>query len=176
MIFFIGIALLGAVMLAVSAFSGDQDGGGFDGDGDVAHGPSFLSLKTVSLFMVGTGLAGALAASYSGGVTFFASLLAVLGGLALGWVGYAFLKLVYGQQASSLIKTEDLIGLEAQVSIAIPAHGIGQVGCVVNSRRVYHEARSKDEEAIQEGINVFIVDVQGGVVIVERIGQIEAEI
>jgi membrane protein implicated in regulation of membrane protease activity len=176
MIFFIGIAMLGAIMLAISAFAGDHDTSGLDSAGDLAHGPGFFSLKTISLFMVGTGLAGALAATYSGGVTFFASLLAVLSGLFLGWVGYLFLKVVYRQQASSLIKDDDLIGLQAHVSVAIPAQGLGQVSCVVKSKRVYQEARSKSGRAIQEGTTVYISDVQNGVVIVQKIDPREREI
>ena len=173
MVFFLGIAVLGALMLGVSIFAGSDHGDAADcGD----HGPDlgFFNIKTIALFTVGTGSAGALATMYLGGsISLLGSAIGVLGGLGLGVAGYKFLKVVYRQQATSLFSHDDLPGLDARVSVQIPEGGLGQISCEVRSRTVYQEARSRDGTIIDVGASVLITEVEDGVAIVEGWDQIE---
>jgi membrane protein implicated in regulation of membrane protease activity len=172
MTLFIGFALFGALLLAIAAFSGGDDEGALDG-GD-GTSPGILSLKTVSLFLTGFGLAGAIATSLlSPAQALIASVIGVLGGIGFAALGYQLFKLIHNQQATSLFSNDDLVGKQAQISISIPKSGVGQVSCEINSKRVYREARSKDREPINEGESVYIRDIEGGILIVERWGDLD---
>lgn len=172
MTFFLILALLGGLALAVAMFGGDGDDALDSGDGS---SPGVLSLKTVSLFLLGFGLTGAVAIStLPGAGPLVAGIVGGAGGIGFAALGYQILKFVYGQQASSLHSTEDLLGKQAMVSMRIPASGVGQVSCEVNAKRVYMEARSKDDQRFEEGESVYIRDIEGGVLVVERWGELES--
>ena len=165
MFFFVGIAIIGAIMLAISSFVGDGDDDGALEGGD---GPGILGIKTISSFLLGTGMAGAISGASMGiGFELVTAAIGLAGGLLVSTGTYQFLKLVYNQQATSLFSNDDLLGQEALVSIAIPAQGVGQVSCAVKEKRVYREARTKDNTVIAEGSQVYIADIEGGVLIVE---------
>ncbi len=175
MLFFIIAALLGALVLAISVFSGTGDGDHQGLEGGDGEGPGFLNLKSVSLFLMGMGIVGAIATYYMGGVVnFITSVIGVFGGVLFAGAGYQVLKLVYQQQATSLYSLQDLLGRQANVSIAIPKHGVGEVSCEISSQRIYREARSKSQKAIAVGEIVYIEDIEGGVLIVEPWTAIEA--
>ena len=57
-------------------------------------------------------------------------------------VVYQFAKLLYSQQASSEVRMTGLVGQPAEVSVAIPAGGVGQVTLTVGGERTEHIARS----------------------------------
>ena len=166
MFFFVGIAIIGAIMLAISSFIGDgDDDAGLDG----AEGPGILGIKTISAFLLGTGLAGAVSGAYLNvGFQLITAVIGLAGGFVVSGSTYQFLKLVYNQQATSLFSNDDLVGHEALVSIAIPAEGVGQIACEIKEKRVYREARTKDNTAISEGRQVYIAAIEGGIFIVEN--------
>ena len=168
MLVFATIGMVGFFFLIVTAlFGGDHDADhGFEGGHDA--GPSPFSLRIISLFLTGFGATGAIARSYGMGYP-----LSSAAGVATGFVvGFAGLKLVgffMQQQASSTVTDEDLVGTVGQVSVAIPAGGLGQVGLTVKGQRIYPSARAAGDAAIEDGAQVKVVRSAGNQVVVERI-------
>ena len=57
---------------------------------------------------------------------------------------YQFAKILYSQQASSEVQMSRLVGRSAEVTVAIPAGGVGQISLSVAGERTEHVARAKD--------------------------------
>jgi membrane-bound ClpP family serine protease len=74
-----------------------------------------------------------------------------------------------GQQSSSLIEADELLGAVGQVSVGIPEGGVGQINVVVKEKRLYPMARAVSAGAIGEGEQVRIVRSMGNTVFVERL-------
>jgi len=168
---FIVIALVGLLFLVVSALFGDHDA---DHSLETAHEVSFaehpspFSLRVISLFLAAFGSVGAMARLYGAGYT--VSVAAGIGaGLVVGFAGYKLISLFMGQQSSSLIEADELLGAVGQVSIGIPEGGVGQVNVVVKEKRLYPMARAVSAGAIGEGEQVRIVRSMGNTVFVERL-------
>lgn len=165
MLVFAVIGMVGFFFLIVSAlFGGDHD---HDMDHGVDAGPSFLSTRVISLFLTGFGATGAIAQSYGLGYPASAGL-GVLTGLAVGYVGFSLIHFFMRQQVSSTVEEEEMVGLVGQVTVAIPAGGLGQVVLEVKARRVFPSARAAGEVAIEEGTPVKVVRSLGSQVVVER--------
>jgi hypothetical protein len=62
-----------------------------------------------------------------------------------------------------------LVGRTAEVSVAIPANGVGQISISVSGERTEHVARSKDGQAVPRGSDVIITDLRGDSVVVARV-------
>lgn len=168
---FIVIALVGLLFLVVSALFGDHDA---DHSLETAHEVSFaehpspFSLRVISLFLAAFGSVGAMARLYGAGYT--VSVAAGIGaGLVVGYAGYKLISLFMGQQSSSLIEADELLGAVGQVSVGIPEGGVGQVNVVVKEKRLYPMARAVSAGAIGEGEQVRIVRSMGNTVFVERL-------
>ena len=91
-----------------------------------------------------------------------------------GHPGLLFARFLYGQQASSAIVSSDLVGLTAQVSVAIPENGVGQVRCLIGESMVDKIAQSKDGHAIAFNSVVKIDALVGESVIVSPAGGSQA--
>lgn len=167
---FLGIAGVGFVFLLISLLFGelfDHLGGGDFGH-DLDHGgPGFFSTRILSVFVTAFGGFGAVATHYGlsplaasgigfGSGAFFASLI------------YMFARFLYGQQASTEVRSSDLVGQMARVVVAIPASGVGQVRCRLGEELIDKIARSHDQKAIPENTVVRIDEVLGETVIVRR--------
>ena len=119
------------------------------------------------MFLTGFGATGAIGRAY--GLAYLtSSILGVLTGLAVGFAGFKLIGFFMHQQASSSIKGSDLVGLLGEVSVAIPAGGIGQVGLVVRARRHYASARTLSGGALEEGTSIRVLSSTGSQVVVER--------
>ncbi len=170
MLVFVIIGLVGFFFLIVSAlFGGDHDGG-LDHDHDIGHdvGPNPFSLRIISLFLTGFGATGAIGQSYGLGYPVSAAI-GVVSGAIMGYAGYSLIHMFMRQQASSTVSDEDMVGILGQVSVAIPAGGLGQVEVLVRGKRHYPSARALREEAIAEGAQVKVVRCAGNQVVVEKI-------
>jgi hypothetical protein len=175
---FLGIAAVGFLFLAVTWLFGDlfEHDADLDHDFDAGHdiaghehgGPSILSTRVISVFITAFGGGGAIGTSLGWG-TLASSLLGLAGGTALGWVVYMFARFLYSQQASSDISLHDLLGQPAQVTVAIPRSGLGQVQCLVGETRIEKIARSDDGSEIPLNTLVRIEDTQADVVTVRKI-------
>lgn len=160
---FLVISLLFGELFDHADFSGDHDVGG-----DLGHGgPGFFSTRVISVFVMAFGGFGAIGVQY-GLSTLGASLVGAGSGLVFGSIIYGFARFLYSQQASSEVKTADLVGQAARVIIAIPAGGLGQVRCQIGEALVDKIARTQDGQAIPENVGVKIEEVLGETVVVRR--------
>ena len=167
---FIGIAVFGFVFVVASAVFGEL----FEHDGDLGHdvdghegGPSVLSSRILSVFVTAFGGFGAIASYLNYGVG-LSTAVAFGGGLIFGGIIYFFASFLYSQQASSHIRVGDLVGSTAQVSVAIPDNGLGQIRCTIGDSIIEKVARSKDGKAIPANAVVKVEEVVGETVLVSR--------
>jgi membrane protein implicated in regulation of membrane protease activity len=166
---FLGIASIGFLFLLISLVFGEIfEHLGVDADHSFDHsGPSFLSVRGISVFVTAFGGIGAIGIRY-GMSTTGASAAGVGGGMVFAYIIYAFARFLYGQQASSSLSSTDVVGQTARVTVAIPAGGLGQVRCRVGEELVDKIARSRSGEAIAENVSVRVEEVLGETVIVSR--------
>jgi membrane protein implicated in regulation of membrane protease activity len=166
---FLAIAGVGFVFLLVALIFGELfEHIGVDADHSFDHsGPSFLSVRGISVFVTAFGGIGAIGVRY-GLSTTGASLAGVAGGFFFAWIIYMFAKFLYGQQATSSISSTDIVGQNARVTVAIPAGGLGQIRCRIGDELVDRIARSRSGEPIAENAPVRVEEVLGETVIVSR--------
>ncbi len=166
---FLGISAIGFVFLIVSLVFGEL----FDHlDASVDHdwtgeGPAILSSRVLSVFVTAFGGFGAISTQYGLG-TLAASGVGFLGGVCFAALIYAFASFLFRQQASSGIRTAELVGRPARVVVPIPEGGVGQVRCQVGEELMDKIARSRDGSAIADNTSVTIVQVLGDSVVVEK--------
>lgn len=169
---FLGIAAIGFLFLMVSFVFGEVFGhadlAGHDADvhGDV-HGVSFFSTRVLSVFVTAFGGFGAIGVHLHYGIE-IATAIGLVGGIIFGALIYLFASFLYSQQASSDIRVGDLVGRAAQVSVAIPAGGVGQVRCALGESVVEKIARAEDGGSIPAHTSVTILSVLGETVVVRR--------
>jgi membrane protein implicated in regulation of membrane protease activity len=173
---FLAIAAIGFVFLVVSfAFGelfGHGDIGGHDADfhGDVhgdIHGVSVFSTRILSVFITAFGGFGAIGV-HLGYRTEISTAIGLLGGVVFGTLIYLFASFLYSQQASSDIRVSELVGRTAQVTVAIPQNGLGQVRCSLGESIVDKIARTEDGGAVPANTSVTIKSVVGETVLVQR--------
>jgi membrane protein implicated in regulation of membrane protease activity len=166
---FLAIAAFGFVFLIGSSLLGDlTDHGDFSHDAD-GHGggPSLLSSRILSVFITAFGSFGAIGIHLGYGVG-ASTAMGFGGGVLFAGVIYVFVSFLYSQQASSHVRTGDLVGNTAQVSVAIPKGGVGQVRCTLGDTVVEKVARAAKDEEISVNTLVKISTIVGDVVVVER--------
>ena len=168
---FLGIAAIGFLFLIVSfafgeIFGHSDIGGHGDVHGDL-HGVSFFNTRVLSVFITAFGGFGAIAV-HLGYRTEVSTLIGLVGGLIFGGIIYLFARFLFSQQASSDVRTSDLVGRTAQVSVAIPAGGLGQVRCAMGEGVVEKLARTADGSPIVANTTVKIESIVGETVLVRR--------
>lgn len=166
---FLVIAAAGLVFLLISLVFGEVFEH-FDTslDHDLEHGgPSFFSPRVLSVFVTAFGGVGAIATHY-GMSPLPASGMGFVSGIVMSSIVLAFARFLYKQQASSDVRTTDLVGQSARVVISIPAGGIGQVRCRVGEELVDKIARARDGSPVPENAAVRVEEVLGETVIVSR--------
>jgi membrane protein implicated in regulation of membrane protease activity len=166
---FLAISALGFTFLILSLIFGELfEHLDVSVDHDVSgEGPGILSTRVLSVFVTAFGGFGAVATHYGLG-TLGASGVGFLSGLFFAALIYAFATFLYRQQASSGVRTAELIGRHARVVVSIPAGGVGQVRCQIGEELVDKIARARDGSAIPDGTAVTIVEVLGDSAIVTR--------
>ena len=166
---FLAIAGVGFVFLLLSLVFGEifeHLGGGLDHDMDHG-GPGFFSTRTLSAFITAFGAVGAIGIQY-GLSPLVASIVGVIAGFAMASLVYIFARFLYGQQSTSEMRSEDLVGQIGRVVVTIPAGGIGQVRCRMGEELVDKIARARDPESIPEHTAVRVEEVLGETVIVKK--------
>jgi membrane protein implicated in regulation of membrane protease activity len=166
---FLGIAAIGFLFLILSLLFGglfEHFDGGLDHDMDHG-GPGFFSTRVLSVFVLAFGGFGAIATHYGVG-PLPASGIGVVSGVVLAAPIYFFARFLYGQQATSEVKSHDLVGQIARVVVTIPPGGVGQVRCRVGEELVDKIARAQNADPIPEHSSVRVEDVLGETVIVTR--------
>ena len=166
---FLAIAAVGFLFLMISLFFGGMLEH-FDGalDHDLDHGgPGFFSTRVISVFITAFGGFGAIATHYGFG-TLPASLIGALSGVVLATPIYYFARFLYGQQASSDNRAQDLVGLVGRVVIAIPVGGVGQVRCKLARNWSTRSRAAATPHRLPRTTPVVIEEVVGETVVVRR--------
>jgi membrane protein implicated in regulation of membrane protease activity len=161
------------ILLVAGDFSGDHDIGGHDiggheTPGDLGHdggGMSVFSVRVMASFVTAFGVGG-LVARYYGLSHRVSSGVGAVSGVAMAGLVYQFARVLYSQQASSEIRMVGLVGRSAEVSVAIPASGVGQVSLTFGGERSEHIARTADGRALPRGTAVVITSIRGDSVVV----------
>ena len=166
---FLAIAVFGFVFIIGSSILGDMfDHGDFSHDADGhGSGPSLLSSRILSVFVTAFGSFGAIGIHLGYGVG-VSTTMGFGGGVLFAGLIYLFATFLYSQQASSHVRTGDLVGNTAQVSVAIPKGGVGQVRCTLGDTVVEKVARTSSSEEIPVNTLVRISAIVGDVVVVNR--------
>ena len=163
-----GVLMLLSMLLLGELFGGDHEVTAHDvaiGDSDHGGGTSIFSTRIISAFLTAFGVGGVVARYY--GLSHpAASGVGTLVGVLMSAAVYQFAKLLYSQQASSELHMTGLVGTAAQVSVAIPAGGIGQVAVSAQGQSSEHIARSADGRAVARGADVVVTGIRGDAVIV----------
>jgi hypothetical protein len=147
---FIAVCAMGFLFLLFSFLFGEffeEFSADHGADHDLGDGPGVFSLRTLSIFITGLGGLGAIASLRGAGAAVSASV-GLAGGVALAGAVYGFARYLYRQQSSSHVTAEELINRRAEVTVAIPAGGLGQVRCLVGETIAEKIARSRDGDAI----------------------------
>ena len=165
---FLGIAAIGFIFLLISLIFGEIfehfDSDHFDHD--FGHGgPSFFSVRVLSVFVTAFGGFGAVGTHY-GLTPLAASGVGFVSGMGFASLIYAFARFLFNQQASTQVTATDVIGTTARVIVSIPAGGVGQIRCRIGEELIDNIARSKDGQAIGENAVVKVEETLGEVVIV----------
>lgn len=166
---FLAIAAVGFAVLLVSALFGEAFSHFDVGlDHDLEHGgPGFFSTRVLSVFVTAFGGFGAIA-SYYGLSPLPASGVGFASGVVFASAIYAFARFLYGQQASSEVRSADLVGRSGRITVTIPPGGLGQVRCRLGEELVDKIARARDGQPIVENTLVSIEEVLGETVIVKK--------
>ena len=191
--FFLGIALVGALFLLVSFIIGEigdfaddvgdavgdqladlgvgeADAGAADHGAEAGEGPSPFSLRTVMAFLTAYGASGLITSAY-GWDTLASSLFAVMPGAVVAGVAYQAMRLLYGQQSSSLLEVSGLRGRSGVVEIAIPPGGLGRVTVSTHHGTSSFLARCQDGTAIAHGEQIIVRGSLGSELVVARAEQ-----
>ena len=163
---FLAVAGLGFIFLLLSLLFGEIfESFGIDADSGGVDGHGVIDSRVVSVFITTFGGVGAICIQMGLGV--LGSSLAGLGsGVVLGGVVSLFGRFLYKQQASSSVSASQLVGRTAQVTVTIPAGGIGQISCRIGEERVEKIARSHASDDLRSGMLVRIEEIAGDSVIV----------
>ena len=171
---FLSLTGAGLILLLGGAIFGHDHDFDHDHDAHVDHGHdadsggeptvSIFSTKVIGTFVMGFGAGGAIASYYSAGAL-PASAAGLGTGLLLAAAMYLVLRLIYGQQASSLVATDSLKGQTGTVTAGIEKDAVGEV--TVLSRP--YLARSKDGNPIKRGQTVSVVASVGSELIVAEL-------
>jgi membrane protein implicated in regulation of membrane protease activity len=164
---FLAIAAVGFLFLIISLFFGEifeHFDGGLDHDLDHG-GPGFFSTRIISVFITAFGGFGAIATDQGLG-PLPASGMGAVSGFLLAAPVYFLAKFLFGQQASSESRSQDLVGKVGRVVVAIPAGGVGQIRCTIGEELVDKIARGREPQAIAENTPIIVEEVVGETVVV----------
>ena len=176
MLIFAAIGAFGLLFLLVMLFfGGDHDlhVGDMDGGHDVSHaadgegGPSIFSSRIIASFISAFGFGGTIGRYLEFGYP-VSSAFGIVSGVVLASIVLKFAQVLYSQQASSEVKMTSLVGMTAEVAIAISEGHLGQISLSAAGERSMHIARSRDGKAIPQGTSVVIRELRGDYVVVER--------
>jgi membrane protein implicated in regulation of membrane protease activity len=174
MLIYAAIGIFGFLFLLVMLFLGEIGGGDHEisahdlslGHGDIDHGgPSVFSARIMASFLTAFGVGGVVGRYYNFSHP-ASSALGIVSGVVMAGLVYQFARILYSQQASSQILMARLMGRSAEVCVAIPPGGVGQVTLTFGGERSDHLARSANGQAVPRGAEVVITGLRGDSVVV----------
>lgn len=167
--FIVGVGFVFVSFLLSGAFGG---GGDLGTDLGGYHGPMhfpLLSPITISFFLAAFGGTGIIVDRYfelPGAMQIPIALGAAV--LFAGTIGMLYVKIVGALEGSTHVNTEEIVGREAEVTVGIPAKGVGQISYIVGARYTA-PARAADDSEIPVRSVVKIVKIVASTVYVERV-------
>ena len=174
--FFVGLGFAIISGLLSGVFSGggdvDVDAGGIDGfdggDGGLHFSP--LSPVTLAMFIASFGGAGIIFHDVLKWPVYAHLPLAAISGVVMaGLVFYLFYKVFSITQGSSHAKARDIVGMEVEISLAIPNNGLGEVTYTMSGSRYTAPARTVDGKELPAHIQVRVARLVGSTCVVEKI-------
>ena len=138
--------------------------------GAAGHDISLLSLSPISIAAFVTSFGGiGIISTQAFGADSSASLIWAIGGsIVVGLVShFVFFYVFIAPQASSALKTADILGQSAEVTVPIAANSVGEVAYVAMGERHTATARSADNKEIPRGALVNIEGFAGTVLVVK---------
>jgi membrane protein implicated in regulation of membrane protease activity len=175
---YVGLLILGVAYAAVAGAMGWLSGLGGDvgvhmdasGHLDAGHLHP-ISGTTIATFITGFGAGGTLAHFLFGWSKPAGLACATGSGLALAAAAYFVLELVFTHtQAGSEFAVSDMAGRDAEITVAIPSGGVGEIAFQVKGQRELAAARTIDGSALTKGQAVVIDRVGGPTVYVRAKG------
>ena len=153
--------IVGGIAVGASLFGGDGDG-----VGDGLRALAFLRLRTLLFFAFFFGLAGMLGRQLMGPG---AALFTALGtGIVCAFLGDWVLSRLSTSTADSSLEGDDLVGLEAEVTVPIGIGGTGKISGTLQGRTIELLARRAEGRApLNPGDRVLVIEVSDGVAIVD---------
>lgn len=141
-------------------------GGDFDLDTEVdtaghdtpGHEFKVLSLQTLSAFLMGGGWLGFGAYRFLEVGPFLSSVVAVLSGVAVGWLLVTLLRKLLKFQSSGNIDLDDMVGLIGEVYVQVPpeGQGSGRVRVIIDGHQREVNATQFGESSIDTATRVKI--------------------
>lgn len=159
---------VGFVFLLASLVLGDVfEMFGSDADLGAGDGTDFglFDSRVIAVFITAFGGFGLIGA-WSGFGAVGSSLIGLVGGVIFGGVVSAFGRFLVGQQSSSTVTDNDLIGRTAQVTVTIKSGELGQITTRIGDERVEKLARTTSGQEIKTGSIVKVAAIAGDSVIV----------
>jgi membrane protein implicated in regulation of membrane protease activity len=151
------IALHGGVDVHIGAGSGDSDAGF-----------QILTLQGITVFIMMFGLAGL---SFNAGMR-IGSLLSIAGAFVVGSIAlWIIAKLMFAMskmESSGTLDMRNAVGQEGTVYLHIPPNGTGKARVIVQGRLMVFDAVSSAKDEIKSDERVIVVDVNNGVLVVEK--------
>lgn len=166
--FFLWILLGSIAAIAIlHALGGDNhDGGGLDHDGDAVS--EILNLRNLLIFGVGFGAAGFIAHRLGQG-PITSSFWGLGFGVVMVLVAVLFYNSIKKQQSNSLSDHGTLVGKKANVTIDIPASGLGEVSTNNAFGGVVNLTAKSQDGAHTVGTTVEITSMVGNTATVKAV-------
>ena len=138
--------------------------------GAPGHDVSLTSLSPISIaaFVTSFGGIGLITGLGLGWSSLASAVAAVVGSFVVALLShFAFFYFFIAPQASSALKSSDIIGRIAQVTAPIPGNSVGEIAYVSMGERHTAIARSSNGQSIARGATVIIESITGTVVNVQ---------
>lgn len=153
--------IVGGIAVGASLIGGDGEG-----LGDGLRALAVLRLRLLFFFAFFFGLAGVLGSLLMGTGT---ALFTALGtGAVCSFLGDFVLNRLSGASADSSLEGDDLIGLEAEVTVPIAIGSTGKISAIVQGRTIELLARRADAQGpLNPGDRVLVLEIDDGVAVVD---------
>jgi membrane-bound ClpP family serine protease len=176
MLIFLCVTVAGFILLVGGSIFGHDHDGHVEHGHDAGHGAeavvSVFSVKVIGTFILGFGAGGAIAAYY-GANPLVASFIGLAVGFLMGLLMYGIMRLIYGQQATSIVTAVGEIGT---VTTAIGRDGTGEVDLTLRGQNRTFLARSADTKPIPRGRQVKVVHTAGSQLVVREVDAANAPV
>ncbi|MBN1992526.1 MAG: hypothetical protein JW953_07450 [Anaerolineae bacterium] len=170
----LGIGFVYALLILLGTGIGDVDIPGVDLD--AGELPSFdqgeiglpsISPMSIASFVTAFGAFGIISSQLLGASDVGSLFYALGGGVVVGIIAQLLFIYVFSPQTSSLRTKQDVVGLIAEVTIPIPAEGVGQIAVVSRGTRATYSARTRSGQSFKQGDVVRVVELAGSIAFVE---------